>query len=154
MTLKTSMLAQLKTCHRENAWYVATLNAIDELTEEQAMWKPQKADYSIFELTNHIIYYSDRYLKRFKGTEDDEIHKDNTFKGSEGMSWYDTVERLTAITSEWVKVVGEADEQKLADWAVDIAHLTTHTAYHTGQMVVLRKWQHAWHDKNGVKYNP
>ncbi|UTR13126.1 DinB family protein [Salipaludibacillus sp. LMS25] len=152
MTLKAIMLAQLKACHRENTWFVATLNAIDELTEEQALWKPQEADYSIFELTNHVMYYNERYLKRFKGTQHDESEEDNTFKGREGMSWHETVEQLTSVATEWVKAVEEADEQKLADWAVDIAHLTTHTAYHTGQMIVLRKWQKAWHDKNGVKY--
>ncbi|WP_228552259.1 DinB family protein [Gracilibacillus salitolerans] len=66
MNVKDIFLAQLNACH-ENTWFVALLNSIDGLTEEQASWKPSETTNSIFEIVNHLIFYNQRYLNSFKG---------------------------------------------------------------------------------------
>ena len=47
--------------------------------------------------------------------------------------------------------VQNADEKKLAGWYSTIAHIGTHTAYHTGQVIYIRKMKGWWNDENGVK---
>lgn len=52
--------------------------------------------------------------------------------------------------SEWKDVVKEADTNKLSDRSSELAHLTIHTTYHTGQIIYIRKLQGIWDSKNGV----
>jgi hypothetical protein len=47
--------------------------------------------------------------------------------------------------------VQAADENKLAKWYSTIAHIGTHNAYHTGQILYIRKMKGWWDDNNGVK---
>jgi hypothetical protein len=52
--------------------------------------------------------------------------------------------------SEWKDVVEEADINKLNDRSSELAHLTIHITYHTGQIIYIRKLQGIWNSKNGV----
>ena len=44
-----------------------------------------------------------------------------------------------------------ADEAKLKSWAPTIANISTHNAYHTGQIIFVRKLQGLWDPEKGVK---
>ncbi|MCM3176621.1 DinB family protein [Cytobacillus horneckiae] len=136
MSDKEILLAQLDACHNTNTWFVSLLNSIDGLTEEQAMWKQSESTNSIFEIINHLIYYNSRYLNRFKGIPNIESGVQNTF---------------TNTDLNWADAVRKSDNHTLNRWALDLAHLTTHTAYHTGQILQLRKLQDSWNPRDGVK---
>ena len=43
------------------------------------------------------------------------------------------------------------DEAKLAENAQVFTHISTHNAYHIGQIIYVRKEQGSWDPKNGVK---
>lgn len=150
MNGKELLLAQLN-ASLENTWFVSLVNSIDGLTEEQASWKPHEETNSIFEIVNHLIFYNHRLLNRIKDIPNDEKGADSTFKNKKDLSWNDTVNLITEITSEWVAVVEKADTKKLDDMAAELAHLTIHTTYHTGQIIYIRKQQGAWNQENGVK---
>jgi uncharacterized damage-inducible protein DinB len=47
--------------------------------------------------------------------------------------------------------VEKMPEEKLALKAPLISHISTHNAYHTGQIVYVRKLQGSWNPENGVK---
>jgi len=49
------------------------------------------------------------------------------------------------------KVVQEAPEAKLKEIASTIANISTHNAYHTGQIIYVRKLQKTWDPNKGVK---
>ena len=66
-------------------------------------------------------------------------------------TWSATVQKLDAVLTDWEKAVEAADENKLSAWYADIAHIGTHNAYHTGQMVYIRKLQGSWDASKGVK---
>ena len=149
MNLKELLLAQLNAC-QENTWFVSLLNSIDGLTEEQANWKPNGKTNSIFEIVNHLIFYNQRFLNRFKDIPNDKNVDNNTFKNKEELNWNDTVKWINEIMSEWKDVVKEADTNKLNDRSSELAHLTIHTTYHTGQIIYIRKLQGIWDSKNGV----
>ncbi|MFC4559705.1 DinB family protein [Virgibacillus kekensis] len=150
MNVKGILLAQLNACH-ENTWFVSLLNSIDGLTEEQANWKPSETNNSIFEIVNHLIFYNQRYLNRFKDIPNERNEDNNTFRNKEELNWNDTVKRINDIMSEWKNVVEEVEAKKLDDFAPELAHLTIHTTYHTGQILYIRKLQDTWNPKGGVK---
>ena len=47
--------------------------------------------------------------------------------------------------------VEKMPEEKLAMSAATISHISTHNAYHTGQILYVRKLQGSWNPENGVK---
>lgn len=51
----------------------------------------------------------------------------------------------------WESAIQSADEQKLQSWYPIIARITTHNAYHIGQIIYVRKLQGVWNPDNGVK---
>ena len=44
-----------------------------------------------------------------------------------------------------------ADESKLKEEAQRLTRISTHNAYHIGQIIFVRKEQGSWDPKNGVK---
>ena len=158
---KDILLEQFITCFETNGWFVATKNSIAGVTAEQAAWKPEGADNSIREIINHLNYYNNAYLQRFKGETFEYTVADNdaTFDEGEAASWEDEAARFDAIMSEWRSLIERADESKFDElapprnemsWAELIGNINTHNAHHGGQIVLLRKMQGSWDSKSGV----
>lgn len=51
----------------------------------------------------------------------------------------------------WETAIRNADDAKLRSWASALAHINTHTAYHTGQILYIRKLKGIWDPNQGVK---
>ncbi|GEL78357.1 DinB family protein [Tenuibacillus multivorans] len=149
MNVKDVLVAQLN-ANLENTWFVALLNSIEGLTEEQAQWKPDDTAHSISEIVNHLIFYNQRYLNRFNNVPNPKNEDSNTFKNRDGMNWNDKVKRIYDIMAEWKNTVEEAEPINLEKMVAEIAHLTLHTTYHTGQIIYIRKLQDNWDSKDGV----
>jgi uncharacterized damage-inducible protein DinB len=164
MTTKELLLEQFTACYDENGWFVALKNALLNLTAEQAIWKPENADNSIWETLSHLNYYNEAYLKRFKGIDYtyDVSNNDETFSSAENASeeaWGAEVERFVSVMSEWRKLLEAADETKFDEavsaenqslWSSLVSHINTHNAHHGGQIVLLRKLQGSWDAAKGV----
>lgn len=150
MNVKDILLAQLNACC-QNTWFVSLLNSIDGITEEEANWKPSDTTNSIFEIVNHLIFYNQRYLNRFKDIQNAKNVGNNTFRNIEELNWNDTVKRINDLMFEWKKAVQESDANKINEWASELTHLNVHTTYHTGQILYIRKLQGSWNPKNGVQ---
>jgi len=158
---KDILLKQFNTCFDTNGWFVATKNAIKGVTAEQADWKPEGADNSIREIINHLNYYNNAYLERFKGNEYEYKVADNdeTFDKGEAPTWDAEVERFDAIMSEFRQLLQNADESKFgtavsatnqAKWSELVSNINAHNAHHGGQIVLLRKLQGSWDSSGGV----
>ncbi len=78
-------------------------------------------------------------------------NNDETFSNFDKNSWNATVKKLDEVLTEWEELVQAAAENKLKDWYSAIAHIGTHNAYHTGQIIYIRKEQGSWNPANGVK---
>ncbi len=74
-----------------------------------------------------------------------------TFAIVNAHTWNAAVQQLDSILTAWEAVVQTADEKKLTAWYSTIAHIGTHNAYHTGQIIYIRKMKGWWDEKNGVK---
>lgn len=152
-TLKSILLEQLKTTHNTEDWFVPINIAIEGLTPEQASWKDASTNHSIVQLVNHLIFWNLQSLAKFKGEKPSAFSGDNTetFTGLDKTTWEVSVHRIDSVMKEWERVVEAADDAKLKTWYSTIAHIGTHNAYHTGQIIYIRKMRGNWNADKGVK---
>jgi uncharacterized damage-inducible protein DinB len=152
-TLKSILLEQLKTTHNQKEWFVPANIAVEGLTPEQASWQDGKGNHSIGQLANHLVFWNQEELAKFKGEPPVKFSGDNneTFNNFDSKKWNATVQQLDQVLTEWEKAVEAADDKKLEAWYSIIAHIGTHNAYHVGQIVYIRKLQGTWDPEKGVK---
>jgi uncharacterized damage-inducible protein DinB len=153
-TLKSILLEQLRTVHNQKDWFVPVNIAVEGLTPDQAKWKDKSGNHSISELVNHLIFWNERALEKFQGqkTASFDGNNEETFsKSMERGDWRAAVQKLDSVLTSWEKAVEQADDDKLQKWASTIAHIGTHTAYHTGQIIYIRRLQGSWDPEKGVK---
>jgi hypothetical protein len=153
LTLKKVLLNQLKTTHNKEEWFAPLNVAIEGLTPEQANWKEKGADHSIAELTSHIIFWNQQELSKFLNQPEPKYSGDNneTFSSADKNAWTVTVKKADSVLINWENAIEAADEKKLETWYEIIGHISTHNAYHTGQIVYIRKIQGSWNPAKGVK---
>lgn len=161
---KQTLLKQFATCYDENGWFVAVRNVLDGVTAEQAAWKAEGTNNSIWESLAHLTYYNNAYLLRFKGEkhEDRKADNDATFDAPESPGeddWNAEVAKFDLVMREFRLLIEQADdsifdrqvsEKNTASWAELILNINAHNAYHGGQMLLIRKLQGSWNPKKGV----
>ena len=76
-TLKSILLEQLKGTHNQEEWFVPVKIAISDLTPEQAAWKDETENHSIAQLVNHLIFWNQQQLAKFKGEKPAAFSGDN-----------------------------------------------------------------------------
>jgi uncharacterized damage-inducible protein DinB len=151
-TLKSILLEQLRTTHNNNDWFVSPSKAVEGLTPEQASWTDGKGNHSIGQLANHLIFWNSRNLAKFKGETLAKFsgNNDETFNSFDAKSWSATVKQLDQVMTDIEKFVESADDATLSKFASAIAHIGTHNAYHTGQIIYIRRLQGSWDPSKGV----
>ncbi len=161
--VKDLLVEQFTACYDKNAWFVALKNTLEGVTADEAVWKPECSDNSIWETVSHLNYYNFAYVERFKGVdyEYDVDDNDATFVAGEATeeAWNAEIARLDAIMNEFRELIQNADETKMArkvsktnqaPWATLISNINAHNAYHAGQILLLRKLQGSWDRSKGV----
>ncbi|MGC4023091.1 MAG: nuclear transport factor 2 family protein [Cyclobacteriaceae bacterium] len=152
-TLKSVLLRQLKTTHNDKQWFVPANIAAEGLTAKQAMWKDGSGNHSSGQLVFHLVYWNERLLKQFNNEPVEKFSGNNeeTFDKFDEKQWSEMVKRLDDVLTGWETAIKNADDEKLSDWQENIANMSTHNAYHTGQIIYLRKLQGSWDPEKGVK---
>lgn len=162
MTTKEFLLEQFTVCYNANGWFVALKNALENLTANEANWRTENLDNSIWEILTHLNFYNAAYLKRFKGEEYVYPIKENneTFtSAATETDWRAEVEKFEAIMNEWRGLIEAAEDGKFDEtvsatndalWSSVISHINTHNAHHGGQIVIIRKLQGSWDTSKGV----
>lgn len=151
-TLREVLLAELRSTHGAAEWFVPANAAVKGLTAEQASWTDGKGNHSVGQLAYHIVYWNKQNLARLKGEKPEKFggNNDETFDKFDAKTWNDTVQQLDQVMNELEKWVETADEAKLKENAQVFTHISTHNAYHIGQIIYVRKEQGSWDPKNGV----
>lgn len=149
-TLKSILLAQLRSTHNVAEWFVPANTAVAGLTAEQADWKDGHGNHSVKELANHIIFWDERSLVQFKGGKPQKFDGNNEKTFENPQSWDATVHELDEVLTDWEKAIEAADDSKLNKWYSTIAHIGTHNSYHIGEIVYVRREQGSWNPANGV----
>jgi len=152
-TLRQVLLAELRSTHTSEEWFVPGNIAVKGLTAEQASWTDGKGNHSVGQLAYHMVFWNRQNLARLKGENPEKFsgNNDETFDKFDSKTWDETVQALDQVMNELEKWVETADEAKLKESAQVFTHISTHNAYHIGQIIYVRKEQGSWDPKNGVK---
>jgi uncharacterized damage-inducible protein DinB len=151
--LRDVLLAELRSTHNSEEWFVPANIAVKGLTPEQAKWTDGKGNHSVGQLAYHLVFWNQQSLSRLRGEKPAKFsgNNDETFNNFDSKTWNDTVQQLDQVLTDIEKWVEGADETKLKEAAQTLTHISTHNAYHIGQIIYVRKEQGSWDPKNGVK---
>src|SRR5215470_3551976 len=152
-SLRDVLLAELRSTHTSEEWFVPANIAVKGLTAEQASWSDSKGNHSVGQLAYHLVFWNQQSLARLKGEPPQKFSGNNeeTFEKFDAKTWNETVQKLDQVLTDLEKWVETADESKLKDESQRLTHISTHNAYHIGQIIYVRKEQGSWDPKNGVK---
>lgn len=150
---KKVLLQQFKTTNDKQEWFVPLKNALDGVTAEQADWRDSSTNHSIGQLAHHLLFWNKRLLLSFNGKPVDEFKGDNTetFTAFSAETWDKTVASLDSVMTAIDKTIADADETRVKELYPTIANMNVHNAYHTGQIISVRKLQGSWDPEKGVK---
>jgi len=160
LTLRALLLSELHSTHDTAEWFTPVKTAIAGLTAEQAKWVPQNAqgkldpnaNHSVGMLAYHLVFWNENALAGLRGEKRASPgNNDETFNDFDAAHWDDIVQRLDRVMQNLETEVEKMPEEKLAKAAPTITHVCTHNAYHTGQILYVRKLQGSWNPANGVK---
>lgn len=157
---KDILIEQYTACYDENNWFVSLKTVLEGVNAEQAAWKPDGVDNSIWNTVNHLVFWNERWLQRYRGelNEPQDIDNDTTFQSDES-DWDATIQKLDAVMKEWREKLESIDDKKLESpvnaeyqkpWRSPLAQQNIHNAYHIGQILLLRKLQGSWDPNKGV----
>lgn len=152
-TLRSILLQQFQTTWNKENWFVPVSIAVEGLTAQQAMWKPNDSSHSVGQLAYHLLFWNKQSLDKFNGVKPAAFNGDNneTFTSFTEESWAATVKQLNEVMQGWETAIKTADDAKLIKWYATIANINTHNAYHTGQILYIRKQAGNWDSNKGVK---
>ena len=152
-SLRDVLLAELKSTHNSEEWFVPANVAVKGLTAEQASWSDGKGNHSVGQLAYHLVFWNRQSLARLKGETPEKFSGNNeeTFDKFDAKAWNDLVTQLDQVLTDLENWVQSADEEKLKQSAQTLTHISTHNAYHIGEMIYVRKEQGSWDPKMGVK---
>jgi uncharacterized damage-inducible protein DinB len=156
MQRKDILIAGWEAAHDKEDWYPPLKAALDGVDYEQSLWKaPGNASHTIGELVDHLLYYKKRFLFRLehKAWQSTINTNDETFSGNAARSsqdWKSTVDELASVHQRIQKQLeGLKDSDldlKLPEASIGAQMLTLimHDAYHTGQIIFIRKLNGSW----------
>jgi uncharacterized damage-inducible protein DinB len=152
VTLREVLLAELKSTHNSTEWFVPVDVAVKDLTPEQAAWRDAKGNHSVGQLVYHLWYWNRRNLQNLRGEKPEKFsgNNDDTFDNYDPKKWTETVRQLDDVMKGLEDWVATAPEAELAQNAQTLTHISTHNAYHIGEMVLVRKEQGSWNPASGV----
>jgi uncharacterized damage-inducible protein DinB len=144
---------QLLANANDPSWYVPFEVAVKDLSEEEAVWKITEESNSIAEIVQHLLYWNETWQIRYK---EGNVHavppvdNNNTFVVAEGITFEELQKQLLEVLLRWQELIAkeqlEVDVQGFPDsqWWEVLGNVTTHNAYHVGQIVFIRKIQKSW----------
>jgi hypothetical protein len=150
--LRIILLDQLKNSYDHKNWYVSLKYATADLSAEQASWKDSTSNHSIAEIVSHLIFWNERNLLNFQGRALPDYSGDNkeTFTRYTSEDWSAALSKLDSIQTSLYTLVEKAEPDRLSEWSSDVANISSHNAYHTGQILFIRKMKGWWEDGKGA----
>src|SRR5208282_5644450 len=104
-TLREILLAELKSTHNNEDWFVPANIAVKGLTAEQASWTDGKGNHSVGQLAYHLVYWNRQSLAKLKGEPPEKFsgNNDETFNNFDSKKWTATVQQLDQVFTDWEK---------------------------------------------------
>lgn len=151
MSAKSILNEQFDACFDQSAWFASAKSALENLSNEDAVWKPNDEIHSVCEIISHLNFYNHKCLQRFNGVKipKDSVEIAETYSNED---WQNVLNRFNSIMSDWKTLFENTDDAKLEEGDISpmLAHFNIHNAYHIGQIVIVRKLRGNWNAKQGV----
>lgn len=150
MKQRDLLIYVLDTTYDKESWYAPFKDAVEGLTAEQAIWKPSgKAAKSIWENVNHLMYYKERMAATLEGREwNHHLDGEETFaltdQKESDEEWAKVVERAGNAQQQLRQAISTLSESDIESLERKLLDIFMHEAYHTGQIIQLRKMQGSW----------
>lgn len=146
------LIRMLDTTYDQESWYAPFKPAIEGLTAEQACWRPDgEATKTIWENVNHLTYYKERLTAKLEGREwTQTLDGNDTFYLTEQINddkeWGAVVERVESAHGRLREALSKTTAEMLEENSLEekLLDIMMHDAYHTGQIMQLRKMQGSW----------
>lgn len=152
---KDVLAEQLLANANDLSWYVPFSESVANLSEEDAFWKPYDESHSIAEIVQHLHYWNDTWQKRYKKSNVNAVapisDNNESFIIRDNKKFVDLKRGLLAVLLQWQDLLTEEKVENdvngfpvTAKWWEVLGNLSTHNAYHIGQIVYIRKLQKSW----------
>lgn len=121
-------------------WAAPWKRALEDLSGQQAAWRPAAGRKCIWEIVNHMCFWREHELRRLAGEEisKQEVHQRNfePLVDASDKAWEASRQRF-AQTHQRLREVIAQPETDLAR----VQYLVVHDNYHIGQIMTLRALQ-------------
>ncbi|MED2974817.1 MULTISPECIES: DinB family protein [unclassified Fictibacillus] len=146
------LLNVLDTTFDKESWYAPFKHALEGITAEQANWRPTgEATKTIWENVNHLIYYKERLAANMEGREwPHNLDGNETFylteQSNDDKEWKKVVERAENVQRSLRQILSKTSVEELDQNSLEgkLLDIMLHDAYHTGQIIQIRKMQGSW----------
>lgn len=152
---KDVLADQLLANANDPSWYIPFSESVENLSEEAAFWKPNENSNSIAEIVQHLLYWNQTWQTRYQKSHVNAVpsigNNNNSFIISENQTFTDLIKRLLEVLLQWQGLLTEEKvENKVngfsehVEWWEVLGNVSTHNAYHIGQIIYIRKLQNSW----------
>ncbi|WP_132745214.1 DinB family protein [Scopulibacillus darangshiensis] len=146
---------QLLANGNDPSWYMPFSESVENLSEEEAFWKPNEDSNSIAEIVQHLLYWNDTWQTRYEKSDVNAVpsigDNNKSFIIPENKTFNDLKEQLLRVLLRWQDLLSEEKVESDVNgfpvsvkwWGV-LGNVTSHNAYHIGQIIYIRKLQKSW----------
>ncbi|MEN2281411.1 DinB family protein [Algoriphagus sp. SE2] len=144
--MNSFLVKQLEYAHSNENWFAPVNVATKGLNAEQANWHDGTGNHSIAQLVSHLVFWNDRLLQAIQGKTVPNFNDDNkvTFSEISEEDWGKMTMKLDQILTDIEKETEKLEGEPLEGWSETLANISAHNAYHTGQIVYIRKQKGWW----------
>ncbi|EJQ44387.1 hypothetical protein BWGOE4_26960 [Bacillus mycoides] len=150
--VKDVLADQLLANANDPSWYIPFSDAVKDLSEREAFWKPNEESNSIAEIVQHLLYWNSTWQTRYKESNVNAVpaigDNNKSFMLSDNQTFEELREKLLEKLLQWQNLINEDKVESdvigfpvSAKWWEVLANVTTHNAYHIGQIIYIRKLQ-------------
>ncbi|MTH52254.1 DinB family protein [Bacillus mangrovi] len=149
---KETLLTLRNYSWKKNGWNASLSQALENVTAADAAWKPPGGGNTIWETVNHLNYFNARTLEKLLGkTPDHTVATNEETFGAAGSvndeeKWKSAVSKTEQLMTSLIETIEKLSEENVAEgeWDIRLPEIMMHDAYHTGQIVLIRKMQGSW----------
>lgn len=148
--LRTLLQDQIKVTTHDVHWFAGMERALEGSTAAEASWVPAPGTNTIWQLVNHLTFWTQYAINLITGAPNPEGHVDNaTTLGAPGdpndeAGWTAAKQRLIATQDAFQALLTEYDPIQILPGRKTligklVGDINLHNAHHLGQIILLRK---------------
>lgn len=152
---KDVLADQLLANANDPSWYAPFSESVKNLSEEEAFWKPNENSNSIAEIVQHLLYWNQTWQTRYQKSHVNAVpsigNNDKSFIIPEHQTFTDLKKQLLEVLLQWQGLLTEEKVEsevngfpEHVEWWEVLGNVSTHNAYHIGQIIYIRKLQNSW----------